>query len=183
MFFKCNLCSEIFSRKGYLNRHVQHIHENKPIKQYNCSSYNNHDGCSHNLPQVTENGLTRMVTKHAFRNAIRYLRIFPSTASKYLPAEFLLNAKPLIESTLDILKSEQQSLKISCKICVLFVKILDITKTDESYFSTNAATIYEFDLQNVILYLVDKIENFNKRGSNWKIDKTLFFEMEITAFK
>lgn len=191
--FKCDLCSEIFSRKSYLHRHTQQDHDQTPVKHYVCSSNVTHKDCSTNLPQVTLDGLTRIVTAHAFGNAIRHLRIFPNNSQKYLPFDFLITATPLIESTLEILKSEQKPMKISFKICVLFVKniserkdgrteILNSERKDEAYFSTKTEILNEFDLSNAINQLDIKIDKYNKRGSNWKIDSTLFLEIEIAVY-
>lgn len=184
MFYTCNFCTELFSRKDYLKRHTQQQHELKSIKRYHCSSYNNnHDNCFHNLPQITQNGLTRIVFASALKNALRHLRIYPNSTKKYLPEEFLNKVKPLLESTLEILKNEKQLLKLSCKLCVLFTKINNSEMNDESYFSSHTVSIQDININVIFEQILYQIEQYTTRGSNWIIDKTLFLELAISVYK
>jgi len=181
MFFKCPECDELFSRKSNLVRHQREIHQGQTIKKYSCSLTKDHKDCSYNLPRVTVNGITRIIAKHAFGDVIRNIRFY--TDQSFISIDFMKVAKPLIQETLDILKSEKRPLKLQSTLCVVFEKIADATIKDEAFFSITATTLDNYNLDDVIQTMEIKIQNYTTRGSNWKISDTRFFELNTTVFK
>ena len=81
MNFNCYLCNEFFSRRENLQRHHRTYHLNETAKRYTCSLNNEHVDCSPNLPPVTEKGITRRISTHAFGKFTRNIRSY--YAQKY----------------------------------------------------------------------------------------------------
>ena len=172
--YPCLECGETFTRQSNLVRHRSEVHFHIRAKHYKQTSL--HINCLPQLPLTTKNGITRMICETAFNNHVRTIRFVAQKT--LLPTEFFGAARPLIQSTLDILKSEKQSMKIACSLCVLFENGL---VADESYFSTKAHDLSTLNLDTVIYLLESQIENYTLRGSHWFITKTIFFQFIINV--
>lgn len=179
MFYQCVHCNETFTRKSSLTRHQLEFHLGQPVKQYT-HKHTHLDTCT-TLPKVTKNDITRIISKTAFNNAVRYIRFFSET--EYMHCEFFDQMLPLLQETIDCLKEETVSLKINTTLCLKFTKVSDDSITVDSYFSTNAQTLEQFDIKTVFAELDSKIASYTQRGSNWNISNTLFFEMIVSIYK
>lgn len=178
MFFKCEYCSELFSRRDYLKRHVKEYHEGGKVKHYNCSKDGTHNQCDDILPIKEINGIVRKIKAHAFGNALREIRFQPKDEIVH-PFAFFECVNQLVKDTLEILTKERSNFKIVTKLCVEFEKMDNTDLKDESYFSVPAIPISNYDFDKISSTLDSKIDNYIQRGSNWKISKTLFLELQI----
>lgn len=174
--FPCDKCKANFSRQSYLIRHRNEIHFQIPQKHY--LQTHEHIDCIPTLPMLTENNITRIICQAAYNNAIRNIRFF--TELVLLPQQFFILAIPLIESTLQQLKDEKASLKISCSLIVTFKKD---SALDESYFSVKTQPIQTLNIQQVMELLLAQIDQYVKRGSEWTLFKTNFFQMNVSFYK
>jgi len=173
-FFKCNECSQLFSRKQYFDRHLKEYHQGESVKHY--TQKHDHIDVVENLPRLTKNDITRIVVKSAFQGAVITIRFIP-IEGVFMPREFFRASGNIITETLEIIKQDSGDAKVSFSICVQFKKVSDENKTDEAYFSTKARTISTLFLSMTFSDLMDKIENFSRRGSSWVINKTCFVQM------
>lgn len=175
--FPCIQCNENFTRKSNLVRHTNEYHLNIPQKHY-LQSHGTHINCSSHLPQVTENHITRFICNSAFNNSVRTIRF--TSELHLLPEEFLYRTLPLIRATIDLLKRENHPLKLHCSLTVTFSKG---QTTDESYFSVKTQPILILNIDDVILNLLTQIEQYTKRGSNWKLTKTNSFQINVSNYQ
>lgn len=174
---QCNQCTQVFSRKQNLLRHEQEYHQGISVKKYSCSTNNHHHkDCSSNLPRISINGITRIITTNAFKDQIRIIRFY-SDSSSMIPTDFFQSSKQLIQDTLQILKKEIQPIKISSRLCVTFSKLSNTEINDEAYFSVASISIEQYDLNYVIDLIITKIISYSKRGSDWNVKDTKFFEL------
>jgi len=181
MNFNCYLCNEFFSRRENLQRHHRTYHLNETAKRYTCSLNNEHVDCSPNLPPVTEEGITRRISSHAFGKFTRNIRFTSDIDHQSL--EFMTAITTLVEKTLQILRDEKSALKLSSTLCVMFEKLSGDEQNDEAYFSEKAIHLDNYNFDKVIELIENKVENYTKRGSNWIIIDTKFFEMNVIAYK
>lgn len=172
----CEDCQEVFTRKSNLVRHQNEVHLNIPQKHYK-QVHGNHINCTESLPQITVNEITRIICQAAFNNSVRVIRFIPQ--KDIFPEEFFELTIPLLNSTLHQLKEESKPLKLQCSITITFSKG---DTSDESYFSVKAQPIISFDIEQVIESLLYQIENYTKRGSEWKISKVNFFQINVTLY-
>lgn len=175
--FPCDSCTATFTRKSNLVRHNNEIHFQIPQRHYT-QSHGPHIDCASNLPRITENNISRIICNTAFNNSIRTIRFIPDI--HLLPEDFLMLTTPLIKTTIQTLLKENQPLKISCSLSVTFT---NGDKNDESYFSMKAQPICIIDIETIIQSLNAQVEAFTKRGSQWKITKTNFFQMNVVLYK
>jgi len=178
MFYKCALCKETFTRKTNLIRHQLEFHQGQTVKHY-VYKHTHLDTCT-TLPKVSKNDVTRIISANAFNNLVRTIRFYSET--EYIHCEFFDKMLPLLQETIECLKSETGSLKINTKLCVEFTKASDNSIVDNSYFSTNAQPLEQFDIHEIFGELDGKISNYVRRGSNWNISNTLFFEIIVTLY-
>jgi hypothetical protein len=177
MAIKCKLCEMCFSRRDYLNRHYREIHQGISITKYNCSHINVHKDCTEELPKVTFNDITRIISKHALTNTSRTIRFYSKLI--FQPHDFLKAVHPFIKETLGILQMEKMPMKINTILCVSFTSN-KTNKKDDTYFSIAAVSIEHYDLDQYFELLLEKIEIYNKRGSDWKLTDTHFLELCVT---
>ena len=95
----------------------------------------------------------------------------------------MMIAKPFVQETLSILKSENRPLKLHSTLCVVFEKHSDTTIKDESYFSVKVTIIDNYDFDYVTHSIEEQIQNYNERGSDWIISNTKFFELNTSVYK
>jgi len=173
--YSCQECSQQFSRKTNLTRHVLQEHVGQSVKTYRdqTTPANN----EFNIETKTVQSITRSVYATAFQNSVKYIRFTPN--SKMLPHVFLHIGTPMIQETLTLL--QQQSIyKIGAQLCVQFTKIGDPTKQQEAFFSVKAYNLKDFQLNMVIQTLLAQIETYIQRGSDWKISYTSYFQLIVT---
>lgn len=184
MYFFCSQCTESFSRKSNLKRHVQEHHEGKLVKHSTCSKLSCHDeGCTY-LPKEEKNGITRIVTDQAFGGMLKTIRFYPDTSLKLQPDEYLQRVSGFVNDTLQILRTEGGYNKIVTKICVRFKKIIDEGESifDESYFTVSARLFCAYDFNDATDQLLEMIDSYNERGSNWFIDHVLFLDLDVIKY-
>ena len=172
---KCNQCTECFSRKDYLIKHKREKHEGQIVKHYFCShsvQQNNDD-----FPKTEKNGFTRILSSHAFNGLIKNIRFFQTSTKNIInPFEFMKSISDFVTETVGLLID----VKISTKHCVLFIKLNDNeSTTHEAYFSSKCSHIKKFDYDKITNDILNKIEQYETRGSNWKILRTLFLELYV----
>lgn len=182
IYFQCEICGEKFSRKSNLTRHRKQEHLGIQVKKYSCSEINQHIDCSLNLPCVTKDGFTRIITKTAFNGLVRHIRFYKEDNVSILPWDFIINANTLLNETINILRKEPLQVKIQCVLCVQFKKINTFPlKTDESYFSYPIQILDEdFCLETILSIIINKIQSFTRRGSSWVLNTTKFLEKCVT---
>ena len=178
MFFKCNSCTELFSRRDYLKRHVREYHEGKKVKHYNCSKDCNHKECDATLPAKEMNGIVRKIKARTFGNVIREIR-FIAKEEIIHPFCFFECVHRLVEDTLEKLRKENGNYKIVTKLCVQFQKRHEIEIKDESYFSVQGTHLSNYNFDKISSIIDSKIESFTERTSKWIISKTLFLELQV----
>ena len=93
-------------------------------------------------------------------------------------------ATQLILTTLEILKQEPFSHKMCSTVCVRFINIKkpDL-KPDNSYFSVETQALETYDLNKVINTLMNKMETYQNKGSNWIIHSANFFRLKAVRIK
>ena len=187
MIFKCTNCSECFTRIQNLNRHIKEVHLGELIQHYTCSENNEHvhnKSCNFNLPPEEMDGFKRILTAQAFDGLARNIRFYYMDKSLplLLPSEFLYGVRQFVINTLNRIKKEYGHKKICTKLCVEFIKESREVTVRESYFSVNAHQIESYDFDFVIKNLLEKIHQFEDRGRNWKIRRTLFLELGIVKY-
>lgn len=180
MFFKCDYCTELFSRMQYLNKHINEVHRGHDSKPEYVQSLLHTIESDSNLPMTIKNGIIRIVPHNAFGNYVRNIVFYKDDGTDIkIPCQFFDAAKQLIMDTLEILKNENCLMKITSTLCIRFVKESIAEQTDNAFFSMNAIQLPHYDLDHVINTLLLKIDNYDSRGSNWKIQNTNFFRLYV----
>lgn len=178
MFYQCHWCTETFSRRQYLQNHINYVHEGQERRPQFTQSLLHTIENNSNLPMINKNGIIRIVPHTAFGNCIRNIIFYSADdADLKLPHMFFEAAKDLIQETLEILKSDNCEINICSTLCVRFVKQTEMEQMDNAFFSINSIRLTDYDIDDVINSLLLKIDNYNSRGSNWKIQNTNFFRL------
>ena len=180
MYFKCHLCTEIFSRRYSLKRHNIEYHAGGKVKHNCCSKVNAHVDLFPNLPKEEKNGIIRIVSAQSFNGLLKIIRFYPAAAATYkTPDVFFNEIKDFVNETLQTLKEEGGYIKVVTKCCVMFTKLSDPNITDDSYFTIPSTYFLTYNINNIISRLLSKIESYTKRGSNWTLTEILFFELNV----
>ena len=183
MFFHCRQCTEIFSRKQYLINHINQVHNGQTKKTYVQPVLHTPES-STNLPLITQNGITRILSKCAFNGLMRDIIFYlEDSTNNMIPCQFFDMSRKLLADTIQILKNENKPMKIVSTLCVRFFKVSDTDMMDNAFFSNNAVQLTDYDLEGVINSLLLKIDNYESRGSNWKLQNTNFFRICVTLTK
>jgi len=172
--FPCDNCMQVFTRKSNLVRHRREVHFDIMLKRY--TQVHEHVDDIIDLPCIKRNGITRIVCSRAFNNLVTVIRFI--TKQTIFPSEFFGLALPLIQETFQYLKSKNYPTKVCCSLCVIFGKE---DQRDESYFSVKTQSLDMVDIHLMIHLLQEQIDNYSKRGSNWKILTTNFFQVNVTC--
>ena len=177
MTFHCHQCNEIFSRKQYLVNHINQVH-NGHTRKPNVQSLLHTLELTTNLPIITKNGITRIVPKRAFNNLVREIVFYIQDGTDIMiPCQFFDTARQLLLDTIEILKSENRQMKVVSTVCVRFVKQSNTDMMDNAFFSYKAVPLIDYELESVFNSLLIKIDNYETRGSNWKLQTTNFFRL------
>ena len=184
MYFMCDTCQESFSRKQYLTRHVLERHQGVSVKHYDQNYVHSTNAT---LSEITINGITRIIVNSAFSDYMREIIFYHKETDDckgILPCVFFEMATQLILTTLEILKKEPFSHKMCSTVCVRFINIKkpDL-KPDNSYFSVETQALETYDLNNVINTLMNKMETYQNKGSNWIIHSANFFRLKAVRIK
>lgn len=184
MYFKCDFCTELFSRKQYLDNHISQFHKGHDGKPAFIQSLLHTIENNTNLPMTNQNGIIRIVPQSAFGNCVRNIVFYSDDDTNVrFPCDFFEASRKLILETIEQLKNENRVMKLYSTLCVRFVKQSNPEYTDNAFFSTNTINLAHYDLEHVINLILIKIDNYDSRGSNWKLQNTNFFRLYVTTSK
>ena len=172
--YKCNICQNIYLHKSSLIRHSL-----KCISQYGTGKFNR-------LPKLKEDSKFH-ISKTAFKAFLQQYELFPDQSFNDV-SEFLTHYKNEIFEMIKNILNTLDSIKIQFCLSVTFsretegVKIYTI-----GYFCTENFVITIFrhmkeQYKNIIDILDKNVNEFEQKGSNWKIEEIDRLDLRIGIY-